>query len=142
MLRAEVKSGTALGNEIQQQVHNGQLVSDSLVIKLVKDRLSQSDATKGWLLDGYPRTEAQAEMLSSVAPPDFATHIYMERWAAIRKVTGRRLCATCGSSFNIEDIREGGFDMPGEGRFFSADAATSDCNASRRLLPSNSAEFR
>eukprot|EP00611_Tribonema_gayanum_P022600 TRINITY_DN456_c0_g1_i1.p1 TRINITY_DN456_c0_g1~~TRINITY_DN456_c0_g1_i1.p1 ORF type:complete len:157 (+),score=16.25 TRINITY_DN456_c0_g1_i1:323-793(+) len=81
-------------------------------MELVEERLKQSDAQGGWLLDGYPRTVSQAAHLDTVARPHKVINITLEHRIAVQKMQGRRHCRLCKRSFNVCSIHEGNYDMP------------------------------
>ena len=107
MFRAAVKSGTALGKEAKSYMDKGALVPDSVTVGIVKERLAQDDCKKGWILDGFPRTTAQASALDAIlhdlgiqltAVLDFNVN----RDDLVKRVSGRRVCRQCGASFHKE----------------------------------------
>lgn len=107
MFRAAVKSGTALGKEAESYMDKGALVPDSVTVGIVKERLAQDDCKKGWILDGFPRTTAQASALDAIlhdlgiqltAVLDFNVN----RDDLVKRVSGRLVCRQCGASFHKE----------------------------------------
>ena len=107
MFRAAVKSGTALGKEAKSYMDKGALVPDSVTVGIVKERLAQDDCKKGWILDGFPRTTAQASALYAIlhdlgiqltAVLDFNVN----RDDLVKRVSGRLVCRQCGASFHKE----------------------------------------
>ena len=107
MFRAAVKSGTALGKEAKSYMDKGALVPDSVTVGIVKERLAQDDCKKGWILDGFPRTTAQASALDAIlhdlgiqltAVLDFNVN----RDDLVKRVSGRLVCRPCGASFHKE----------------------------------------
>lgn len=107
MFRAAVKSGTALGKEAKSYMDKGALVPDSVTVGIVKERLAQDDCKKGWILDGFPRTTAQASALDEIlhdlgiqltAVLDFNVN----RDDLVKRVSGRLVCRQCGASFHKE----------------------------------------
>jgi len=106
ILRDNVKRGTPLGRKAKEHMDAGGLVPDELIIDLIRDRLSQPDATGGFLLDGYPRTTPQAESLEKVGGElgweiDAVVDIEVPDEALVSRLTGRRMC-TCGASYHLE----------------------------------------
>ncbi len=106
MLREAVAEGTALGNKAQEYMKAGQLVPDELVIELAKERLGKRDCPVGWLLDGFPRTIAQAEALSAIVdelqmPSPLAVNMVISEAEVVRRLSGRRMCRNCGTIFNL-----------------------------------------
>ncbi|CEM39054.1 unnamed protein product [Vitrella brassicaformis CCMP3155] len=112
IIRAEIKAGSDLGRQFQSYSNTGALVPDELVVAIAKKRLSASDAQRGYLLDGFPRTVPQAEQLHQFAPPTMCVNIALPDRFLIMKLAGRRVCSQCGANYNIADIREGEYDMP------------------------------
>jgi adenylate kinase len=107
MLRAAVAAGSELGTKVKRVLDAGELVSDELMIELVRDRLSQADAQGGWLLDGFPRTMRQAEALDKVvtqlgAPIDKVLMIDVPADTIIGRLSGRRVCPACGATYHVE----------------------------------------
>lgn len=107
MFRAAVKSGMALGKEAKSYMDKGALVPDSVTVGIVKERLAQDDCKKGWILDGFPRTTAQASALDAIlhdlgiqltAVLDFNVN----RDDLVKRVSGRLVCRQCGASFHKE----------------------------------------
>ena len=106
MFRAAIKEGTELGIQAKSFMDQGQLVPDEVTIGIVRDRLSQSDCEKGFLLDGFPRTVAQAEALDSILtelnrPVEHTINIEVEKDELVARLSGRRICKTCGSSYHL-----------------------------------------
>ena len=106
ILRAAVKNGTPLGLEAKKFMDAGDLVPDSVVIGLVKDRLAEPDTGNGFILDGFPRTVAQAEALdvelSSMGKDiDAAVAVEVDPEVIVGRLTARRSCRGCGKIFNV-----------------------------------------
>jgi adenylate kinase len=107
MLRAARAAGTQLGNEAERYMSSGGLVPDSVVIGLVEERLAEADAQKGFLLDGFPRTVAQAEALGALldklgSPLDAVVQIDVPRELLVRRATGRRTDLRTGQIYHLE----------------------------------------
>lgn len=107
MFRANIKENTELGKKAKAFMDKGELVPDSLTVDIVKDRLSQSDCSNGFILDGFPRTIPQAEYLDKVLAEmsiklDVALLIDVEDNAIIERMSGRRVCTNCGMTYNIK----------------------------------------
>ena len=106
MFRDHVGRGTELGRQAKAVMERGELVSDEIVIGMVADRIQQADAAGGFLLDGFPRTQTQAERLEKLldeagwAGP-LAVELRVSYTGLIRRLTGRRTCAVCGEIYNI-----------------------------------------
>jgi len=110
MLRAAVKAQTPLGIEAQGFMKKGELVPDVVVIGLIRERLQQPDAAKGFILDGFPRTVPQAESLEIMLkgmriPLTVVLKIEVPRETLIKRLTGRRVCTGCGAVFNVETLK-------------------------------------
>ncbi len=102
MLRAAVKAGTPLGIEAKKIMDSGGLVSDDLIIGLVKDRLKQNDCSKGYLFDGFPRTIPQADALKQAnVALDFVVEIAVPEQDIIERMSGRRVHPASGRSYHI-----------------------------------------
>lgn len=100
ILRRNMKEGTPLGLKAKAFVESGGLVPDEVVIGLVEDRLSQEDCKNGYILDGFPRTIAQAEALDKVAKIDLAINIDVPFETIIDRLGGRRVCV-CGETYHV-----------------------------------------
>ena len=106
LLRAAVGAGTPLGKEAKSFMDKGELVPDSVVLGMVKERLKQDDCKKGYILDGFPRTTPQAEALDKVlvsmnSPLDVALSVDVDMGDLMKRLTGRRTCKACGQMYNI-----------------------------------------
>jgi len=106
MLREAVAEGTPLGREAKRYMDSGALVPDDVVIGLVDERLARSDAGAGYVLDGFPRTVAQAEALDALLRRrrqelDRVIFFDVSRDELIRRLTGRRICRKCGTAFHL-----------------------------------------
>ncbi len=102
MLRAAIKEGTELGKLAKSVMDAGQLVSDDLIINLVKDRISQPDCANGCIFDGFPRTIAQAEALSGVGVDiDYVIEISVPDDEIVRRMSGRRAHLASGRTYHV-----------------------------------------
>lgn len=106
MFRAAIKEGTEMGKKAKEYMDKGQLVPDEVVVGMVIERLSQPDCTKGFLLDGFPRTLDQANSLSGSLEDmgiklDGVINIAVPRERLMARLTGRRVCKQCGASFHV-----------------------------------------
>jgi len=111
-IREEIKKGTTLGKQCQDFSSKGFLVPDGIVTGIAKKRLQDDDCRDGWILDGFPRTIAQAEMLLQFENPSLCVNIFLPDKYLIMKLSGRRVCDDCGANYNVADIREDIYDMP------------------------------
>jgi adenylate kinase len=105
MLRAEVASRSALGEEAKRIMESGQLVPDSVVIDMIDKRIDQPDCARGFVLDGFPRTLAQAEALDRMlagkrAKLDAVVEIAVNEDALVDRISGRFACAKCGAGYH------------------------------------------
>jgi len=107
ILRANLKAETPLGLQAKEFMNAGKLVPDDLVVALVEDRLSKDDCKKGWLLDGFPRTEVQFAKLEVILnrlkmPADVVLFFSAPDETLVRRISGRRMCRDCGASFHLD----------------------------------------
>ena len=103
MLSEAVKNGTELGLKAKAAMDSGALVSDEIVIGILKDRIAEPDAANGFILDGFPRTVAQAEALDAMGVNiDSVLEIAVADARICARMSGRRVCESCGASFHIE----------------------------------------
>lgn len=107
ILRAAVAAGTPLGKEAKTYMDRGALVPDEVVIGIVRDRLGEPDCRKGYLLDGFPRTVAQAEALTRMlkklgAPLPRVVSLEVAEEELVKRLSGRRTCQGCGALFHVE----------------------------------------
>lgn len=118
MLRAAVKAGTALGIQAKEIMDAGGLISDDIIIGLIKDRLQESDCVNGYLLDGFPRTIPQADaMKENNIDVDFVVEISVDDAEIIKRMSGRRAHLASGRTYHIEynpPKKEGVDDITGE----------------------------
>ncbi len=125
MLRAAVAAGTPLGRKVKELMDSGGLVSDDIMISLIGERISQPDCAKGCILDGFPRTTAQAEALDKMLAErglkiDHVIEMKVDEDALVKRITGRYTCAKCGEGYHDEFKRpkkEGVCDVCGSTEF-------------------------
>lgn len=109
IFRENVKKGTALGMEAKKYMDQGLLVPDELTVKILLDRVAQADCKNGYVLDGFPRTIPQAEVLDKAIKElgekiDYAINVDVPDENIIRRMSGRRACLACGATYHIEHI--------------------------------------
>ena len=109
IFRENIKNGTELGKKAKEYMDAGNLVPDELVCDLVVDRLKQDDCKNGYILDGFPRTIPQAEALTAALAKDddaidYALEIFIEDQAIIDRMSGRRVCQSCGATYHVVNI--------------------------------------
>jgi len=118
MLRAAIKAGTPLALSVKQVIDAGQLVSDDIIMHLVRERLSEPDCAKGYLFDGFPRTIPQAEaMKSNGVGLDFVLEIDVPEAEIVKRMSGRRVHPASGRSYHVlfnPPKVEGRDDLTGE----------------------------
>ncbi len=103
IIREAIKTGTEMGLKAKSFVEAGNLVSDEVVIGIIKERLSNDDCKNGFILDGFPRTIPQAEALESMGVEiDKVLSIEVSDENIIRRMSGRRVCPDCGASYHLE----------------------------------------
>ena len=112
LLRAAVASGTELGRKAKEAMDAGRLVDDELVLGMIRERLAEPDARRGFILDGFPRNLAQAQALDRLLatlrqPLDLVVQLEVDYGELVRRIAGRRTCADCGRVFNL-------FTAPGQ----------------------------
>ena len=102
MLREAMKNGSALGEKVKYYMDNGLLVPDDIIIELIEDRVAKPDCANGFILDGVPRTLAQAEAMEAHGIQiDHVVSIEVDDAEIEGRMTGRRVCGACGASYHI-----------------------------------------
>lgn len=104
MLRSAIANGTPTGLQAKVFMDAGKLVPDEVLIAMVRERLSAADCANGYLLDGFPRTVAQAEALKGISAPDYAVNVDVPDEKLLARLTGRRVCAKCAGTFHVSQL--------------------------------------
>ena len=109
IFRENIKNETELGKRAKSYMDRGELVPDELVVEIATDRLTKNDCKNGFLLDGFPRTIFQAEKLDEFLTKrgekiDKVINIDVEKDALVKRITGRRVCKSCGASYHVVNI--------------------------------------
>ena len=109
IFRANIKEGTELGKKAKEYMDNGQLVPDELTVKILLDRVAKDDCKNGYVLDGFPRTIPQAEVLDTEVEKlgekiDYAIDVEVPDENIIKRMGGRRACVKCGATYHIEHV--------------------------------------
>ena len=121
IFRANIKNGTELGRDAKKYMDQGLLVPDELTVRILLDRVAQDDCKNGYVLDGFPRTIPQAEVLDSELTKlgdhiDYAINVDVPDENIVKRMSGRRACLTCGATYHIEHVppkKEGICDVCG-----------------------------
>ena len=129
MFREAIKAGTDLGKLAKSFIDKGDLVPDEVTIGIVRERLSQDDCEKGFLLDGFPRTLPQAEALKKMSkeinrPIEVVINLDCDKQELIKRISGRRVCKTCGAPYHVVNMKpkvEGVCDICGGPLYQRAD---------------------
>ncbi len=104
IFRKNIKEKTPIGLKAKEYIDRGQLVPDEVVVEIVKQRLCEDDCKNGYLLDGFPRTIAQATELDKITNIGTVINIDVDLEKLMQRLTGRRVCADCGESFHISSF--------------------------------------
>ncbi|NGP45861.1 adenylate kinase [Bacillaceae bacterium SIJ1] len=123
MFRLAIKEETTLGKEAKSYIDKGDLVPDEVTVGIVKERLAKQDCQKGFLLDGFPRTLAQAEALETILETlgktlNYVLHVNVDEGSLMERLTGRRICPQCGATYHVV------FNPPKEEGVCDLDGAT------------------
>ena len=102
IFRYNIKNQTPIGKVAKSYIDKGELVPDSVTVEIVKDRLSNDDCKKGYLLDGFPRNIYQAEELDKFSNVEKVIDIEVDLTKLLKRITGRRVCAKCGESYHVD----------------------------------------
>jgi adenylate kinase len=116
LIREEMRRGTERGRRLAEYVGKGKLVPDAEVLGMLGERLSLPDCSKGFVLDGFPRTVAQAEALERLRPPELVLNLDVKEEVIVKRLSSRRICRKCGAIYNLVSLppkREGICDRCG-----------------------------
>jgi len=103
IFRENIKNHTPLGKEVEEYLTSGKLVPDELVIQIVEDRLKHKDCQEGFILDGFPRTLAQAEALGNITKIDLVLNFKADLAVIIDRLSGRRVCKSCKWIYHVKN---------------------------------------
>ena len=101
LFRANIKNETELGKQVKEILAAGNLVPDEITIKMVENRLAEDDAKNGYILDGFPRTIAQADALAKMSNVDYVVNFCIDRDVILKRLSGRRVCKSTGRTYHI-----------------------------------------
>ncbi len=102
IIRESIAAKTALGNEVKTYIDRGELVPDDIVVEMVKERIKSDDCANGYILDGFPRTISQAEIMEKLPIlVDCALEIDVDENIIVDRLSGRRVCESCGATYHI-----------------------------------------
>ena len=104
LFRDNIKNGTELGNNAREYIEAGKLVPDNITVGMLKERLQEKDCRKGFFLDGFPRTVAQARALEEITTIDAVLDFVATEDTLLRRRTGRRICRGCGAIYHVTNI--------------------------------------
>lgn len=125
MIREAIKNQTPMGLAAKERIDRGELLADEVVVEIVKERLSQPDCAKGFILDGFPRTIPQAKALEEMDVfIDAAIEIQLADETIVSRMSGRRTCLTCGATYHVQynpPKQDGVCDVCGEALVQRAD---------------------
>lgn len=100
LLRNSIAAGTAVGLEAKKYMDEGKLVPTEIVLKMLKERIAQDDTKNGYILDGFPRSLEQAELLEDIADIDLCLYLDVDKSVIVNRIAGRRTCKSCGQVYN------------------------------------------
>lgn len=106
IFRENIKNGTPIGLQAKSYIDQGLLVPDEVTCKIVEERISREDCKNGYMLDGFPRTIAQAEVLDGITKIDLVINIDVDQSLLLARICGRRLCKDCGEGFHISRLSD------------------------------------
>lgn len=102
IIREAIEAETSLGNEVKAYIDRGELVPDEIVVEMVKERIKDDDCKDGYILDGFPRTISQAEIMEELPIlADCALELDVDEDIIVNRLSGRRVCSDCGATYHI-----------------------------------------
>lgn len=105
IIRSAIKNETPIGKIAKEAIERGELVSDEMVLEIVKDRLKEADCANGYILDGFPRTLVQAQMMKeNDIAVDFVIDISVGDDVIVERLSGRRVCPSCGKTYHVQNL--------------------------------------
>ena len=104
IFRKNLREGTPLGLRVRDIMASGALVPDEITIEIVKNRLAESDCANGYILDGFPRSIAQAKALDSFQDIDCAVNLDVDNETVVKRLSGRRFCPDCSGTFHVSTL--------------------------------------
>lgn len=105
IFRENIGKGTSLGKLAKSYIDKGELVPDEVTVEIVKDRLAKPDASRGFILDGFPRNLFQAEALAEFSEIDVVLDIDIDLKKLIKRLSGRRVCRACGGTYHVDLLK-------------------------------------
>ncbi|MBN1385952.1 adenylate kinase [Candidatus Woesearchaeota archaeon] len=105
LFREALSNGTDLGAKAKEYMNRGELVPDSIVVGMLKERIEKEDCKKGWILDGYPRNKLQAEELDKITKVSHMIVLTLDDDFAVQRIGGRRTCSKCGAIFHTTNLK-------------------------------------
>lgn len=114
LLRNSIAEGTKVGKEAKKYMDEGKLVPTEIVIKMLKERLAESDTKNGYILDGFPRSLEQAELLEGIADIDKCLYLDVDKDVIVNRIAGRRTCKECGAIYNTNTYKKDRCECGGE----------------------------
>lgn len=112
LIREEINRRTDLGNFLRRKSVKGELVPDDVVVGICRGKLLRKECERGWILDGFPRTLAQAVQLQTICAPTLCVHLFLPHELLITKLLARRICGACGGNFNVANIHSPPYELP------------------------------
>ncbi len=104
IFRKNLKEETPLGLQVKSIMASGALVPDEITIEIVKNRLAEADCKNGYILDGFPRSIAQAEALDTFQNIDYAVNLDVDKETVVKRLSGRRFCPDCNGTYHISTL--------------------------------------